>query len=872
MVEQKKTTEESGELKLPPGVRLLRTLEGHQAAVYSVAFDPVSHTLASGSEDKTVKLWNTTSGKLLRTLEGHQGTVWSVAFDPASHTLASGSEDKTVKLWNTTSGKLLRTLEGHQGTVWSVAFDPASHTLASGGGSNKTVKLWNTTSGKLLRTLEGHQNAVYSVAFDPVSHTLASGGIRNEPVKLWNTTSGKLLRTLEGHQGTVWSVAFDPASHTLASGSEDETVKLWNTTSGKLLRTLEGHTDIIQAIAFGAKGHLLASKAKDHIIKLWDTETWSTLADIPEPSPSGWVNPLAFDLSNPYIATIALNELQIHLWELDLDVFLDKTPGVRPATKTTHHTTAKVVLVGDTGVGKSGLAERLINKKFVKTDSTHARRALLLESRKIGRKPGPIMHCDTVIWDLAGQPAYRLVHQFSMLDAAVACVLFDARNETNPFEGAAYWSQVLKQARTNMQMPRLLVAARIDVGGLPASLERINAFAQEHGFTDVFQTSAKTGDGCAELLAAIKKAIPWDDLPVVSSSEVLADLREFIARLKHEKEPPIKAVQRYGKVPPLLSIAELQRLYTEETKQKISLEDFIAYLRRLEDSDEIDLLVFDSTGQAPRPEDNVLLDPTRVDAYASALLVAAKDEPDGPGHLLESRVREGNFKLEKSERLSTKKYEKHVLWYVMESLFERDLALREKIKGKNYVVFPAQCTSSMKFPGAAIFGVALGMTGPVRSIYATLIAQLAHYEAFSKREFFQDAAAYHSKTGMRALVRLHDAGDGSGEIEVSFDKSLQPKVRQGFLEFVEKHIKSRAVPGSLIRRHAYSCQECGQLFDDAVVKFRLKEGERNLICPYCAQHTPLINLLAAPTSASTRVADRMALTLRLDGNESQPHG
>ena len=84
----------------------------------SVAFDPQGGTLASGSDDNTVKLWEARSGKLLRTLEGHQSSVCSVAFDPQGGTLASGSDDNTVKLWEARSGKLLRTLEGHQSTVY----------------------------------------------------------------------------------------------------------------------------------------------------------------------------------------------------------------------------------------------------------------------------------------------------------------------------------------------------------------------------------------------------------------------------------------------------------------------------------------------------------------------------------------------------------------------------------------------------------------------------------------------------------------------------------------------------------------------------------------------------------------------------------
>src|SRR5205085_698352 len=96
---------EPRERELPPGVKLLRSLEGHKDFVYSVAFDPTGRMLASGSGDDTVKLWEVASGKLLRSFEGHKETIFSVAFDPLGQTLASGSSDHTVKLWEVTSGK-----------------------------------------------------------------------------------------------------------------------------------------------------------------------------------------------------------------------------------------------------------------------------------------------------------------------------------------------------------------------------------------------------------------------------------------------------------------------------------------------------------------------------------------------------------------------------------------------------------------------------------------------------------------------------------------------------------------------------------------------------------------------------------------------
>lgn len=875
--------ERSDFTELPPGVTLLHTLKGHTNTIVSVAFDPQGRTLASGSSDGRVKLWDAEKGIQLRTLEGHDGTVFSVAFDPQGETLATGSVDRTVKRWETATGRRLRALDVYNDAILCVAFDSKGETLASAV-EDETVKLWNPRRCNNYRQLAGHGGRVKAVAFAPDGSTLASAST-DATIWLWNADQGRPIRTLKGHSRAVASVAFRPQGNVLASGSEDNTVKLWEPVSGRLLRTLEGHTGSVDKVAFSMDGRLLASKSDDQTIRLWSCATWETVAIIPESTnPDWWIPALAFHPTLPLLATAGSEphtstlkrSRDIHIWALDLDLLLTSAPIV----KTVQFTNAKVVLVGDTGVGKSALAERLVHNEFIHIKSTHARRTLVLESNTVPTDQGREMHRETVLWDLAGQPAYRLVHQLSLDDAAVACVLFDARSETSPFDGAAYWSNVLRHVQSNHPMKKFLVASRVDVGGLPASPERIQTFADEHGFDRVFQTSACNGDGCGELLVAIRAAIDWDKLPAVSSSETLAALRDFVSRLKGERELCPSEEQTSGShsaasvpgdsrpegthslarrarmenVPDMLSIASLQQWFEADAGHTLAHADFLAYLKRLEDSDVIDLLIFHTTCQPPRPEDHVLLDPTRVDAYASALLVAAKDEPDGPGHLLETRVRVGDFKLEQSERLRDSAAEQHVLWYVVENLLARDLALRETIQGEDYLVFPAQCTSPLAFPGGTAFGVAFGMAGPVRSIYATLIAQLAHYEGFSMREFFQDAAAYHTKSGMRCLVRLLDNGDGTGEMQVSFDQKTSPSVRQGFLQFVEAHIKGKAVLGSLSKRHAYHCHQCHKPFADDVVKERLADRRPDLLCPRCESRSPLMNLLAAPTSASQRVA------------------
>ena len=244
---------------------LLHTLKSHQSSVTAVVFSLNGETLASGSRDNTIKLWSL-EGKLLHTLKGHQSSVRTVVFSPDGQTLASGSNDKTIKLWSL-EGKLLHTLKGHQSPVRTVVFSPDGETLASGS-RDKTIKLW-TREGTLLHTLKSHQSSVRTVVFSPDGETLASGS-DDKTIKLWSL-EGKLLNTLNAHQDSVSSVVFSPDGQTIASGSDDKTIKLWSR-EGKLLNTLNAHQDSVSSVVFSPDGQTIASGSDDKTIKLWSRE------------------------------------------------------------------------------------------------------------------------------------------------------------------------------------------------------------------------------------------------------------------------------------------------------------------------------------------------------------------------------------------------------------------------------------------------------------------------------------------------------------------------------------------------------------------------------------------------------------------------
>ena len=180
------------------------------------------------------------TGEEIRTPIGYNEYFYSISFSPDGKTLATGSSDKTIKLWNVETGQEIRTLSGHNDSVDSVSFSSDGKTLATGS-RDKTIKLWNVETGQEIRTLTGHNSNVNSVSFSPDGKTLATGS-DDGTIKLWNVETGKEIRTLTGHNSTVTSVSFSPDGKTLATGSSDGTIKLWNGEYGWGLDGLMGRS------------------------------------------------------------------------------------------------------------------------------------------------------------------------------------------------------------------------------------------------------------------------------------------------------------------------------------------------------------------------------------------------------------------------------------------------------------------------------------------------------------------------------------------------------------------------------------------------------------------------------------------------------
>ncbi len=256
----------------------IKTLKGHTLYVNCVSYSPDGTKIASASSDKTIKIWDANTGAEIKTLKGHTDWIYGVCFSPDGTKIASGSSDKMIKIWDVSTGTEIKNLTGHNDWVYSVSFCPDGNTLASSSEDN-TIKLWDVNTGSEIFTLTGHTSYILSVSFSPDGVTLASGSHDNT-IKIWDVFSGSEIRTLTGHNSDVNCVSFSPDGSKIASASSDKTIKLWNVNSGKEIRTLLGHISEVNSVCISPAGNKLVSGGFDNTVRIWGFEPEDLIDDV----------------------------------------------------------------------------------------------------------------------------------------------------------------------------------------------------------------------------------------------------------------------------------------------------------------------------------------------------------------------------------------------------------------------------------------------------------------------------------------------------------------------------------------------------------------------------------------------------------------
>lgn len=807
---------------------LERKLTGHENWVNSVAVSPDGTWAASGSDDRTVKIWDLKTGECRATLTGHTDIVWSVAVAPDGQTVFSASMDHTVRQWDKVSAQQTHVYKGHTNTVRGVAVSADGESIVTCAAHEEppTIRWWSTKTSAPLRTIKDDDNtAINAIAVSRRGDLVVSGG-DDEVLKVWNSEKSECQLRLKGHSGSIRAVQITSDGRFAVSGSDDRTVKIWDLEAGTCVGTLEGHQSKVHSIAISPAGTLIASTGfVDKTVRLWDWKSGACL-QVLEDREDGSPISAAFSPDGSRLLMGTASPSLIYVYRLT---------GALPAPSaetTRRYVNAKVVLLGEGTVGKTSLAHRLIEDKYVIRDRTHGMKVWRLE---LPLAPDPAKEREVLLWDLAGQEDYRLIHALFLRETALALLLVNPQT-ANPFRETGDWLKMLKCAANEhddkREPDRLLILSQVDVGGPKLSDAKLDQFCRENSFDAWLSTSALNGRNCSDeenggrpskLKRLIADSIPWDKLPWTSTARLLAELKNAMVAMRDERD--IR----------LIRFAELsQRLEHALPGEKFSESDVRTA---------VTLLANHGLALPLKFGDLVLLQPELLNGYASAIIRAARAHTDEIGSVLEGEIYGPGFDFTGVERLKHRPDEELLLRALVQTFLDHSLCIAEDTPHGRHLVFPSQYRREKNSPRDPDVFVCYNFRGEWQTVWTTLVVRLWYSQEFQHRDLWRNAAEFASPKGYTLGLKIENQqGEGSAKISFYFDKDVQDELKSLFIEYGHRHLARYATEVTRDRR--YVCPSCGKPVKDLdVVRKRLDAKKDFVTCQECDEHVPLIDFI-----------------------------
>lgn len=794
----------------------------HDKDTLACSISPDKKYILSGGADATVRIRDINTKRLLSTLRGHTGYVWTVAWSSDQRYVLSGGTDRTIRIWDLKNKRCLHVLEGHDDSIATVSWSPDNRYAISCSGDG-SVRLWDVESGSCLKIIGGKGNSgTYGVAMSTDQRQLIVG-YRDATVRLWDVDSGRCLRILEGHTGQLRTVAWCTDQRYALTAGEDRSLRLWDLVTGQCLRILKGHEGYVWTIAWGTNKRFVLSGSGDKTARLWDLVSGDCIEVLRTES---FVRGIAWGI-NQRCAYLAGGKSAIIEWDIASEVIEEQAPEdlsayLLPMPNQVLYTNAKVLLVGESGAGKTGLSTRIAMDDWQPSDSTVGAWAT---QWKLPISFGDGIKRDIWLWDFGGQADQRLIHQLYMDETALVILVFDGQKD-DLFETLGQWDRDLTRASRN-DFEKLLVAGRVDAGGLRISRSEVDKFVFERKYRRFLETSAKTGLGCEELKRAILSEIKWDQIPCRTTQELFKRLQEMIIRLKDSG----RVLMRYNE------LRETLRFNLIGEDIHFTDEDLKTVIRLLTGPGVVWELEFGSW---------VLLQPERINAYAQAVIQTLRDDTLERGCLSEEKVLCGNLKYNSSLMRLDGDEERFVLLAMHQMLVGRGLCLREQTDNGTVLVFPSYYRRERpELVGHPAVLVSYRFCGFLDDIYATLVVRLHHTRPFQQDQLWHYAADFKTLTGKQLGIKMTRMSEGAGELEVYFDPTIPLEEKIIFAKYVHEHLVRYGT--DVIRLRHYVCPHCGTPVGNREVAMRkLAEGKVDIPCINCddsVKRIPLWDLL-----------------------------
>lgn len=786
-----------------PGVTLLAELKGGEGAVTALAWSPDGSQLVSTLRSSMACLWDV-ARRESRLLPGASMFGITVTWRPNTSIVVLQGRPNLVLL-DIKSGNSTATdipISSAQ-----ISWSPDGRRLAITGRESGGIYVVNddlSYERKLLLPDTGH--SLRAAAWSSTSPLVAVWA--EKEIEIWNYATGEIELRFGGESDQVYgTIAWAPDRAIVALAGDASVISIFDLSTGTNPSfRLEGHKSSVVSLAFSSCGRFLASLGWDKTIRLWSTFSWDALAVLPTGADGNgnWFG-LTFHPDLPILAAAGRTEGSIDLWELDPDVLLHHP---RPDT-TERYTTAKIVLVGESGVGKTGLGYRLAQGQFKEHPSTHGQEFWVVDELGVQRSDGT--KCEAVVWDLAGQPDYRLLHVLLIDDADAALIVFDASKHENALEAAKFWLRALTIGRA-APCPAILVAARCDRGTPSMTEEELTEFAARSGITGGFiTTSALSGDGLDQLVEKLKALVPWNALTAVVTTVTFKAIKDLVLSLKE----PGSAVNLL-----IATSAELRSAGLPDVDE----DELWAAIRNLEASGFVKVL---RTASADRV---VLLKPELLNNLAASMVLVARSNDRGLGAIDEGRLAAGAYRLPEVDGLPDD--DRRLLVDAAVVLFiERNVCFRELLGERELLIFPElinEKPSTLADDPDREDDVTYVIMGNIINVYSALVVLLGYTNVLRRRNQWQNQADY-EMDGMRMGFRQQRPHDGELLLTLHYQKSAPLSARRLFQGLVEQFLKRRDISVRLYPR--VCCPDCGFLLDrNQVIRF-VDESNGVTFCP-----------------------------------------